>query len=145
MRKLLFVDDDPISHDIMESILEGGWEILSAFSGEEALECLQREFGLLVITDINMPGMNGLELLSHIRAKHPFVQVIIVSDTEESENLLKAYELGANDFIVKPFDSRDIIDTLDNTLKKVERWESAMSKIMDKRRRNGGPHPALGL
>jgi len=132
MKKILFVDDDPIAHDLMTGILKD-WNFVSAHSGEEALKILEQEYGFIVITDIHMPGMTGIELIHKIREKFPIVQTIVLSSTEDTNNILAAYEAGANDFILKPFDKEKILNTVNNTMEKIKRWENAMGEACMKK------------
>ncbi|MUG95684.1 response regulator [Scytonema sp. UIC 10036] len=78
-----------------------------AFSGEEALEQLQNNFTKclsLILTDINMPGMNGLELLKIIKEKFPNLKVFIITAYDDNTNYQKAKNLGADDYITKPIE-----------------------------------------
>ncbi|MBF0449883.1 MAG: response regulator [Candidatus Magnetomorum sp.] len=135
MKRILFVDDDITAHALLKAMLND-WEILSAHSGVEALEIMKHEYGLIVITDIHMPKMDGITLLKNIREKFPIVQVIVLSATDQSQNLLKAYEAGANDFISKPFEREDVLEALNNTIRKINRWEHAMGNLYDKKGKN---------
>jgi YesN/AraC family two-component response regulator len=132
MKRILFVDDDVTAHALLKGMLTD-WEIISAHSGAEALEILSQEVGVIVITDIHMPKMDGIKLLKTIRKEHPMVQVIVLSATDQSNNLLEAYQAGANDFISKPFNREEIIEALQNTERKIDRWKEAMSDIYDKK------------
>jgi len=135
MKRLLFVDDDLTAHALLKGMLTD-WEITSAHSGTEALEILSQEYGFIVITDIHMPKMDGIKLLKTIRKEYPMVQVIVLSATDQSNNLLEAYMAGANDFISKPFNREEIIEALVNTERKIDRWKNAMSDIYDKKEKN---------
>ncbi|ETR73806.1 MAG: two component transcriptional regulator, partial [Candidatus Magnetoglobus multicellularis str. Araruama] len=135
MKRILFVDDDLTAHALLKGMLPD-WQIISAHSGVEALEILEQEYGLIVITDIHMPKMDGITLLKNIREKHPMVQVIVLSATDQSNNLLAAYQAGANDFISKPFERDEIIEALANTQKKIDRWEHAMGNLYEKKGKN---------
>jgi YesN/AraC family two-component response regulator len=135
MKRILFVDDDVTAHALLKGMLSD-WEITSAHSGENALEILSQEYGFIVITDIHMPKMDGITLLKKIRKEYPMVQVIVLSATDQSNNLLEAYKAGANDFISKPFNRDEIIEALINTERKIDRWKNAMADICDKKGQN---------
>ncbi len=126
--KILFVDDDTIMQEMIRSFLQD-WEVLIASSAEEALEIFPDDYDLIVLTDIHMPGMSGIDLLRKIKTTRPYVQVIMISSTEDTTNLLQAYEAGANDFIVKPFNREDILTALDNTVQKNIRWKKALGQL----------------
>ncbi|MBF0200625.1 MAG: response regulator [Desulfamplus sp.] len=129
--KILFVDDDLMTREVMKDILKE-WDVITASSGEEALEKFPDVYDLIVLADIHMPGMSGIELLRKIKTKYPYVQVIMVSSTEESSNLLDAYESGANDFIVKPFERDDVLAAVNHTVEKTRRWKKALGLLYRK-------------
>ncbi len=126
--KILFVDDDLMTHAVIKDILKD-WDLTILSSAEEALSNFPDGHNLIVLTDIHMPGMGGIEFLKEIKRKYPYVQVIMVSSTEDTRNLLEAYEAGANDFVVKPFDREDILSAIDNTIKKNKRWKDALGQL----------------
>lgn len=126
--KILFVDDDLMTHAVIKDILKD-WDLTTASSAEEALNNFPEGYGLIVLSDIHMPGMGGIEFLRTIKREYPYVQVIMVSSTEDSKNLLEAYEAGANDFVVKPFNHKDIINALNNTMEKNRRWKDALGQL----------------
>jgi CheY-like chemotaxis protein len=108
---ILVVDDEKDIQPLFEQrfrkeIRTGQVEFEFAFSGEEALKCLDnyRHEAVLILSDINMPGMNGLELLSKIKQKHhePPPVVMMITAYGDNDNYRKAMELGADDFITKP-------------------------------------------
>lgn len=111
--KILVVDDEPDVKDLFQQrfrreIRSGEFNFLFANSGEQALHILEADYheAILILSDINMPGMNGLQLLQTIRMKfevqHPVVMMITAYGDEE--NYKHAFELGANDFLTKPLD-----------------------------------------
>lgn len=113
MIKILVVDDEKDIQPLFEQrfrkeIKSGDMEFKFAFSGEEALQFLEKYLheAVLILSDINMPGMSGLELLSRIKARHrePPPTVMMISAYGDQENYKKAMELGADDFISKPVD-----------------------------------------
>jgi len=132
MKRILFVDDDITAHALLKAMLPD-WQIFSAHTGLEALEILEKEYGLIVITDVHMPKMDGIKLLKAIREKYPIVQVIVLSATDQSQVLLEAYKAGANDFISKPFERNDVMEALSNTTRKITRWEQAMGSLHEKK------------
>ena len=111
--KILVVDDEKDIQPLFEQrfrreIRSGEFEFVFAYSGEEALVCLadyQHE-AVLILSDINMPGMSGLELLNTIKQRHhePPPVVMMITAYGDSENYNKAMELGADDFLTKPVD-----------------------------------------
>ncbi|MDD3410323.1 MAG: EAL domain-containing protein [Eubacteriales bacterium] len=109
-RTLLVVDDVEINRELLAEIFRTEYHILMADCGEKALEFLQRSDSQIsaVLLDLIMPGLNGLQVLEKMRgdAYLSTIPVVVVSSMSEQEGGLKAIELGASDFVSKPFDPR---------------------------------------
>ena len=118
MRKsILIVDDEASIRQSLGAILtDEGYEILTAESGEEALRVIEDEMPNLVLLDIWLPGMDGIETLKAIKAEHPQLRVIIMSGHGTIETAVKATKLGAFDFIEKPLSLDKIILLVDHAL-----------------------------
>ncbi len=103
-RKILTVDDEPMNNMILSHIIkdEPMYEMKSAVSGEEALELLKNEKFDLIMLDVNMPGMSGLETLQHIKERYDIPVVLMTVDKKLSTSS-QFTELGCDDFITKPF------------------------------------------
>lgn len=105
MAKVLVVDDEPEAVELLvEFLASKGYEVLTATSGEEALQRVKEDRPHLVLLDIRMPKMNGIEVLRRIREIDPEMGVIMVTAVNEEDVGRKALELGAFDYIVKPLD-----------------------------------------
>jgi two-component system sensor histidine kinase/response regulator len=109
---ILIVDDN--SHNLQvlgKLLLESRYEIEFATNGEAALDWLNARKFDLILLDINMPGMSGFEVCTRIRSNPDLnnIPVIFLSAESERENILKGFELGAQDYITKPFDSRELL------------------------------------
>lgn len=111
--KILVVDDEKDIKILFEQrfrreIREKEMEFAFAFSGEEALVCIEKydHEAVLILSDINMPGMSGLELLDRIKQKAhtPPPYVMMITAYGDAENYKRAMELGADDFLTKPVD-----------------------------------------
>lgn len=119
---ILFVDDEKlikrlVSHYFRNRIRQGEYEFIFAYNGIEALEKLQENSLInLVVTDINMPEMDGLTLLAKIRELHEDTKAIIVSAYEDLKTIRQAMNLGACDFINKPIDFQDLENSISRTL-----------------------------
>ncbi|MGE5570690.1 MAG: sigma-54-dependent transcriptional regulator, partial [Rhodospirillales bacterium] len=101
--RILVVDDDDSLRRVTEVQLQQcGYDVLTAASGSEALDVLQKKPAGLVITDLKMPGMSGLELLRRIRAEYPEVIVVMVTAFGTIETAVEAMRAGAYDYITKP-------------------------------------------
>ncbi len=101
--KILIVDDEEIIVRLLTmSLRSDGYEVVSAFSGEEGLEVFKKSSPDIVVTDIKMPGMDGLELLKQIKEIDPDREVIIVTGHGDVDSTITALQYGASDFINKP-------------------------------------------
>lgn len=104
---LLVVDDDPLNRDMLQRRLERrGYTVLTAASGEAGLEAVQNHQIDLVLLDVLMPGITGLQLLEILRRTHPIgtLPIIMVTAQDESDQITEALQLGANDYLTKPID-----------------------------------------
>lgn len=109
MGPLLIIDDDKDLVQILsEGFAENGFSVDSAFSGEEGLEKISsRPFGCLILGD-SLPGMDGFQALDEIRSKGNGTPVIIISELDGVEDKLRGFDAGADDYLVKPFDFREL-------------------------------------
>ena len=103
MTRLLLIDDEKSNVDVMAiSLRSDGYEVLISSSGEEGLEIFDREAPDIVITDIKMPGMDGIEVLKSIKERSDKTEVIIITGHGDVDNAIEALKHGASDFINKP-------------------------------------------
>lgn len=103
-KKILLVDDEETLRLSVKQVLsEDGYEVITAKNGTEALGLTRAESFDLVITDLRMPGLSGLQLVSEIKKTTPLTKVIIISAYGSMETMIEAMRLGANDFVAKPF------------------------------------------
>jgi YesN/AraC family two-component response regulator len=111
LKRLLIVDDEEtLTFSLYQTFITAPieCEVVTASSGEEALDRFRKTAFDLVITDIAMPGISGLDLLSRVKAKHPETQVIVITAYGSDEREEEAYELGADFYVEKPFDIREL-------------------------------------
>lgn len=114
---ILAVDDEATILQSLSGILsDEGFEVLTADNGYEALKIIEDESPDLVLLDIWMPGIDGIETLQEIKRTNPFLQVVIISGHGTIETAVKATKLGAYDFIEKPLSIEKIIVTINNAL-----------------------------
>jgi signal transduction histidine kinase len=126
---ILAVDDEPVNLALLERMLKNECRVFSVTSGEKALDMLAQAPFDLVLLDIMMPGMDGLETLQHIRRKPETsdVPVILVSALSTTQDIAHGLELGANDYITKPID-------LDVTRARIQ-TQLALKQLSDERKR----------
>jgi CheY-like chemotaxis protein/anti-sigma regulatory factor (Ser/Thr protein kinase) len=116
-RTLLVVDDDPSIHELIGAMLAGkGWEFDRAENGDQALALLETRSYDLVLSDILMPGMDGLTLLGHIRSRYPDARIVVMTVKNTSAHILESLRHQATAYIAKPFDRDTLIVTLQNAL-----------------------------
>jgi response regulator RpfG family c-di-GMP phosphodiesterase len=100
----LIVDDEPRLRQILTTLMRSdGFQCVDASNGVEALEALAKQPITLVLTDMEMPKMGGIELLKQVRARYPDVAVLLVTGNADVQSAVGALSLGAMDYIVKPF------------------------------------------
>jgi len=148
-RTVLIVDDEEsICHSLSGILLDEGYEVLTANSGEDAIKVVDEELPNLVLLDIWLPGMDGIETLKHIRADHPQVRVIMMSGHGTIETAVKATKLGAFDFIEKPLSLEKVILVVDHALDMVRLEEENLilkQKIVQDYELTGESEPIVAL
>ncbi|HXL82405.1 MAG TPA: response regulator [Pyrinomonadaceae bacterium] len=109
MPRILLVDDDETIRDTLYELLSEYYICQTAETAEKAFARLEADQYDVVLTDISMPGLSGLELLGHVRQKFPDTPVIIISGIGDQEHAQGLIKLGAFDFLLKPF-SLDVVE-----------------------------------
>lgn len=117
-RSILIVDDELGVRESLRVILKPIFEVYTAADGKEALQCIQNEKIDLVTLDLKMPGLSGNEVLRQIKKIHPDIEVIIITAFGTVQNAQDATRHGAGDFITKPFDVPNVIDSVNKSLEK---------------------------
>jgi CheY-like chemotaxis protein len=130
---ILVVDDDPVQHALMNGYLRNR-QVRHAHSPEEALSIMQREDIEVVLLDLYMPGMDGLEMLRRVKRTNGIAQVIVITASEEMEDLLRVLEAGANDFLLKPLDKQALDDALENALSRINRWKATLMELFQRKK-----------
>ena len=116
-KTILVVDDEESICQSLRGILsDEGYEVRTAGSGEDALKAIEEDVPDLVLLDIWLPGMDGLEALKIIKAETPQVPVIMMSGHGTIETAVKATKLGAFDFIEKPFSDQALLDRVQDAV-----------------------------
>ena len=111
--RILAVDDQRYFRELIERLLDGeGYAVRTCASGEEALRILEREDFDIVVTDLEMPGIDGAELVRRVKERLPDQDVVIVTGVVGVKTAFEAMRLGATDYILKPFDRGTLTDSL---------------------------------
>ncbi len=106
---ILVVDDDEMNLKRTKMILEKHYEVILAKSGERALDLLKTERVDLILLDIEMPGMNGIETFGRLKGRYDQIPVIFLTASGDEDDVLSAIKLGAANYIKKPFLPRDLL------------------------------------
>jgi DNA-binding response OmpR family regulator len=118
MSRVLVVDDEPIVRDVVSRYLRrDGFETLEAATGEEAQRMLEDARPSLVVLDVMLPGLSGLELCQQIRASSQLPVILLSARGEEADRIV-GLELGADDYVTKPFSPRELAVRVRNILKR---------------------------
>lgn len=135
-KSILVVDDEKSQREILEMILSGeGYDVTTASSGEAALKFVADRHFDLVLTDLKMTGMSGLELLKQLSAQDSSVMIILLTAHGTVDSAVDALRLGAFDYLQKPYDREKLLDTISRALKKLTVLDSeivSVSPEMDK-------------
>ncbi len=108
-KNILICDDDPVVHESLKIYLKNeGFSCFSAFDGKEALEKIENLMPALIVLDIMMPKLNGLEVCKEVRKTSAVPIIMLTARGEEIDKIL-GLELGADDYIVKPFSPREVV------------------------------------
>ncbi len=138
-RKLLIVDDEPEVRAVLRDLLSDTYECSEASSAEEALQLLREDNYQLVISDITMSGISGLDMIPHARRISPDTVIVMVSGMQTIESAIEALRLGAFDYLMKPFDLRQAEAAVTRALEHYElvtakqRYENHLEELVEQR------------
>lgn len=116
--RVLVIDDEAIVRVSCERVLKPvGFEVMVTSRGDEAIELLEKEPYDVVLTDLKMPDMDGLEVLKIIKERWPDIQVIIITGYGTINTAVQAIKMGAYEYIEKPFTPQDILEVVEKAIK----------------------------
>jgi len=122
--RFLLVDDEVLVLDFLSSLLKRrGFYVETATDAIKALARMDEHYFDVVITDLSMPHMDGLELLTKLKEKHPDVSVLLLTGFSTVESAIKAIKLGAFDYIEKPFEAKALLSAIDKLIKEKQFWK----------------------
>src|SRR5450631_410579 len=144
---ILIVDDSLTSITKLTEILEAqGYLVAVAMSAEEAVPVFSEQEFDLVITELMLPGMSGLNMMKIIKEKRPDCDVVIISSNASSFNTLKSLRQGAYDFIVKPIDDETVLyNVIERALEKQEMGRKKQHLVTELTEKNRGLHDSLAM
>ena len=118
--RVLVVDDEPaIRRALRPPLVELGFQVAEASRGEEALQVLRSSAYDVVLLDINMPGIGGVETLRRIRTFAPRLPVLMLTVRDQEEDKVEALDMGADDYVTKPFSTRELIARIRTAVRRV--------------------------
>ncbi|SJZ43633.1 two-component system, OmpR family, response regulator VicR [Pilibacter termitis] len=134
MKKILVVDDEkPISDIVKYNLTKEGYEVVTAFDGEEAVEKVKEEEPDLILLDLMLPKMDGLEVAREVRKSYDMPIIMVTAKDSEIDKVL-GLELGADDYVTKPFSNRELVARVKanlrrNTITKAESENEAQGDL----------------
>src|SRR5699024_1887515 len=133
MKKILVVDDEkPISDIIKFNLEKEGYEVVTAFDGEEALEKVSEEEPALIVLDVMLPKIDGLEVVREVRKNHDMPIIMVTAKETEIDKVL-GLELGADDYVTKPFSNRELVARVKANLRRQTATQPAESPRQEKK------------
>jgi two-component system response regulator HydG len=141
MKTLLVVDDDAIERKLLQTLLGkvGGYHVVTAEDGASAIAQAAKVSPQTVILDMNLPDMNGLEILHKLKLSHPQVPIIMLTGVTDLQTAVKAIQQGAHNYLTKPFENDQMMIAVQNAVEKNE-----LLTEMKRLRQKAGNSPALG-
>jgi len=128
---ILVIDDEPQITRVLKTTLSSqGYAIRTASDGDEALQVMKEWMPDLLITDLRMPHMNGLELCRHVRAKSP-LPIIVLSVKGEEKIKVDALDAGADDYVTKPFSVNELLARVRAALRRVATGQQPASEVIE--------------
>jgi putative nucleotidyltransferase with HDIG domain len=137
--RILIVDDEPEITGILSDLFYGKYDCTTAGSAEEALGRLAGNNYELVVSDITMPGMSGLDMIPHVKGSSPNTVVVMISGMQTVESAIEALRLGAFDYVMKPFDLRQVEAVVTRALEHQDlivakqRYEDHLEELVEQR------------
>lgn len=130
IQHILICDDQPIIHETLKVYIENeGFTYCSAFDGEQALEMVKTQKPDLVVLDLMMPKKNGIEVCREIRSKSSIPIIMLTAKGEEIDRII-GLELGADDYIVKPFSAREVVARIKAVLRRYDMADTEPQRIV---------------
>ena len=130
MPTVLVVDDEPIVRDVVVRYLQrAGYETLEANDGDHARALLEERTPDLVVLDVMLPGTDGLELCGWIRERSPLPVILLTARGEEADRIV-GLDLGADDYVAKPFSPRELVARVRAVLRRADPEESSVQRLV---------------
>jgi len=128
--KILYLEDDiDLSQTVEEYLSEEGFEVCSVYDGDEALDTIYTKNFDLLLLDVNVPGINGFELLNDLRVADIFTPAIFTTSLNSIDDLSKGYSVGADDYLKKPFLLKELVFRINAILKREFKSKNELIEI----------------
>ena len=134
MKRVLVVDDDPILRKILQNFLaQCGYQVEVAVSGDMALQIWEKYQPDVIVSDVNMPSMNGLEFCERLRAtpSGQLVPFIFLSGQDELEDRLKGHSSGGDDYLTKPFEMQELLAKIERQLERTQQIHAEILRLVN--------------
>ncbi len=135
LRVLVIEDDLALGRLLTSQMSRRGFEVSSASSAEEGLRVLGSFDPALVLLDLSLPGLGSLDVLSRLKQAKPDVSVVVISSRNDPDTIFNSSKLGADDYLVKPFDAKDLEQRINRVLER-QRIPAEVPQLRDQVRRN---------
>ena len=131
LANILLVDDEvPFVETMAKRLNKRGFDILSAYSGQEALDRLSLHSNIdVVILDVKMPGMDGIQVLEEIKNRFPITEVIILTGHATVESAIEGMKLGAFDYLMKPCDMDQLVSKVESAVQRRRAHEEKIQRV----------------
>ncbi len=131
-KRVLVVDDEPDVRNFISACIEdAGFNVETAENGLEALEILKKKRVEVIISDLMMPKMTGIELLREVRKHYPMTHVIVITGYVTMDNLLSTLRLGADTCIFKPIhDMSELESAVESAIEDLNKWQDKLRQLM---------------
>lgn len=134
-RTILIVDDEELNRSLLKQMFQEEYNIEEAANGKDALEILEKNFDdiLLILLDIRMPIMDGLSVMQYMKEKGwlRYIPAVLITADRDKNVMKRGYELGASDFIVKPFDRNIVVTRVNNVIELYEHKNSLETLVKE--------------
>jgi YesN/AraC family two-component response regulator len=145
--RILLVDDDPSMLKLVRTIIESSFRESATVSVAEdarvAREIIENTPVDIVITDLEMPGVSGLEIVRAAKRRNVHTQVLMITGHSTVSSLLDAMDLGATDYILKPLKREEFVTIMTETMNRIERWRRALGNTYAANSQSASRQPAL--
>lgn len=145
MKKILIVDDDiTLKTALIRYLQNRGYSVQEASSGSEALALFEQNPPDVVVSDVMMPGMDGLEFCRRLRSTRSgqLVPFIFLSGRKELDDRIQGHQIGADDYLVKPFEPRELVAKIEAQLERSRRIHSEIVRLMQQTPQPPAPEPS---